>query len=203
MLPYQLGIPGDLGMRNLWCAVLLVLVAGAVAAAPAAQKPVKADDLLKAAKVKAVDKNKAIFVAFGASWCEACHQLETFLAAPEVSSILDKYFVFVNITYGELAAGHPEWDNPGADALMERFDGVNSRGAVSLPFVALLDQKGKLIANSKQPGKTQDPNANAGFPTEPEEIAWFLGMIRKGAPALTDEEAHVLQTGLRKAAVDQ
>ena len=203
MLPYKLSIPGDPRMRKALHAVLLVLLAGMAATTTGAQKQVKADDLLKAAKAKAVDKNKAIFMTFGASWCEACHRLETFLAAPEVSVILDKFFVFVSITYGELVAGHPEWDTPGADTLMERYDGVNSRGAVNLPFVALLDQKGKLIANSKPPGKTKDPNATTGFPTEPEEIAWFLGMIRKGAPTLTDEEAHVLQEGLRKAAADQ
>ena len=42
-----------------------------ITAATPAQKPPKAEDVLKEAKLRAAEKNKAIYLIFGASWCEA------------------------------------------------------------------------------------------------------------------------------------
>lgn len=165
-----------------------------------AQKNAKADDILKADKLKAADQNKTIFLIFGASWCEACHQFDTFLALPEVAAIFDRYFVVSELTFGEASAGHPDWDTPGADTLMLKYGGVSSVGTVGLPFIAIVDAKGKLIVNSIQPGKGKDAGAEAGFPTEPEEIRWFLSMLQKAAPAMTQDETHKIQAGLQKAA---
>lgn len=103
-----------------------------------AQKPSKADDVLKEAKVKAAASNKAIFLIFGASWCEACHQLDSFLALPEIAPIFEKYFVVARISFGEGAGGHPTWDNPGSDVLMVKYGGVSSQGEVGLAYHSLL-----------------------------------------------------------------
>ena len=75
---------------------LLISVAGA-----SAQKPPKADDVLRGAKFKAAASNKTIFLIFGASWCEACHQLEAFLAPPDIAPIFEKYFIVAKISFGE------------------------------------------------------------------------------------------------------
>jgi thiol-disulfide isomerase/thioredoxin len=170
--------------------------------ATATQKPPKAEDVLKGAKLKAAEKNKAIFLIFGASWCEPCHELDTFLAAPEVAAIFDKYFVIARISVGEGAAGHPDWDNQGSDYLMMKYGGVSSSGDAGLPFIALLDQKAKLIVNSNKPGKSKAGGAATGFPTEPEEINWFVSMLKKAAPAITEDETRTIQEGLRKAAAE-
>lgn len=177
----------------------VVIVLLMITAAAAAQKPPKAEDVLKDAKLKAADKNKAIYLIFGASWCEACHQLDSFLAAPEIAVIFDRYFIIAKVSVGEAAAGHPTWDNPGSDSLMMKYGGVTSGGEAALPFIVLLDQKAKLIVNSNNPRKGKTPSAGTGFPTEPDEIDWFLRMLRKAAPAITENETRAIQEGLRKA----
>ena len=189
-------------MWKLLKTVVVALLISTTTMAATAQKVVKADDVLKEAKAKAADQNKAIFLVFGASWCEACHQLDIFFALPKVAAILDKYFIVAKVTIGEGAAGHPDWDNPGSDTLLMKYGGMTSRGEASLPFIALLDQKAKLIVNSNRPVKNNAGGEGMGFPTEPEEISWFLGMLQKAAPAMTAEEAHIIQEGLREAAAE-
>jgi Thioredoxin-like len=178
-------------------ATLLLLSLGLSAAA---QKNPKADDLLKTAKAKALDDHKSIFLEFDASWCDACHQLDAFLNLPEVAAIFDKYFVVVTLTFGEGAAGHPDWDTPGADSQIEKYGGITSSGDTTLPFVAILDAKARLLANSNRPVKNPAAKSSIGFPTEPDDIKAFLSMLIKGAPDLTEDEAHKLQAALQKAA---
>lgn len=184
----------------MWKAFLAALVVLSLSACAAAQKNPKADDLLKAAKLKAADQHKSIFLTFDASWCDACHQLDLFLAYPEVAAIFDKYYVIVSLTYGEGAAGHPDWDTPGADEQLEKYGGVTSGGGVALPFVAILDAKARLIANSNRSDKKGAAASSVGFPTEPDDVKWFLSMLVKGASNMTEEEVHALQLALQKAA---
>jgi hypothetical protein len=80
-----------------------------------------------------------------------------------------------------------------------KYGGVTSGGEVALPFIALLDQKAKLIVNSNNPKKGKTASAGTGFPTEPDEIDWFLTMLRKAAPAITEDETRAIQEGLKKA----
>ena len=180
-------------------AVVLALLTGVATAA--AQTPPQADDVLKAAKMKAADQHKSIFLIFGASWCEACHQLDAFLTNPEVVAIFDKYFVVANVTFGEAAGGHAALDNPGSDSLIMKYGGLAPGGGeVSLPFIAVLEPSGKLIVNSNMPGKAKAA-ANGGFPIAEEETRWFLGMLKKGAPAITEDETGKIREALRAAVV--
>jgi hypothetical protein len=142
-------------------------------ATPAAQKPPKADDLLNAAKQKAADQHKSIFLIFGASWCEACHQLDAFLDNPEVVAIFDKYFVIAKITIGEGAAGHAALDNPGSDALIAKYGGLAPGGVVSLPFIAVLDPTAKLLVTSNMPGKRSHMATMVDFRFSPKRFAGF------------------------------
>ena len=185
--------------KPLQAAVMILLMS---AAATSAQKPLKADDILKGAKLKAADQNKVIFVIFGASWCDACHQLDSFLTLPEVAAIFDKYFVIAELTFGEGAAGHPDWDNPGADTLVLKYGGLSPGGDVSRPFIAILAPKAKLIVHSSPPEKAKAGSPAGGFPIEPAEIKSFLAMLQKAAPSMTDEEMHKIQDGLRKAVTE-
>lgn len=185
--------------RVLHVIAVVVLASASAFASPAIHK---ADDTLKAAKLKAAEQNKSIFLIFGASWCEACHQLDIFLALPDVAPIFDKYFVIARVTFGEAAAGHPEWDDPGSDSLVEKYGGIYQGGTVDLPFIALLDAKGKLIVNSAQPSRANSGSSGIGFPTEPADIQWFLTMLQKAAPAMNAAEVHKIQDGLQKAVAD-
>jgi thiol-disulfide isomerase/thioredoxin len=180
-------------------AAILLLMGVAMGAA---QKVQKADDVLKAAKQKAADQNKGIFLIFGASWCEDCHELDGFLAIPEMAEIFEKYFVVARLTVGEGAAGHPERDNPGSEFLISKYGGVSPGGDVDIPFIAILDVKANLLANSHKIGKGKGASGGTGFPTEPEDIRWFLGMLQKGAPAMTEDERHRIQETLQKSAAE-
>ena len=189
---------GDISMwKALRAAVALLLM---IVALPAVQKAPKANDILKAAKLKAADQHKTIFLIFGASWCEDCHQLDSFLGVPDIAAIFDKHFIVTKLTFGEALAGHPEWDNPGSDSLISKYGGLSRSGEVGLPFIAILDPKATLLANSNKPGKDQAASVGTGFPTDPEDIKWFLAMLRKSVPALTEDETHKMQDALGKPA---
>ena len=184
-------------MRKVVFVVLTLLVLGT---ATQAQKTQKAGDILKAAQAKATEEKKSIILVFGASWCEACHQLDTFLALPEISPIIEQYFVVAHVTFGEAVAGHPDWDTPGSDFLIAKYGGVASNGRVSLPFIAVVDAKARLLANSEF--TTKNDRESTGFPTEPAEINAFLSMLQKGAPTLTSDALHKIEAGLRQASAE-
>jgi thiol-disulfide isomerase/thioredoxin len=166
----------------------------------AGQKPQKADDVVKVAKAKASEQNKVIFLIFAASWCEACHQLDAFMQLPEVASVFEKYFIIAKVNVGEENGEHPQLNNPGSEELLMKYGGVSPGAEATIPFMAMLDQKAKLIVNSNKPGKKKPSDAGTGFPSEPDEISWFLEMLKKAAPAITPEETRIVQAGLRKIA---
>jgi thiol-disulfide isomerase/thioredoxin len=189
-------------MRKILHAVPILVL---LSASPllANNKILKAEDILKASQAKAADQHKTIFLVFTASWCEPCHQMETFLAYPEITAIFDKYFIVATLTFGEGTAGHPDWDTPGADSLVFKYGGLSPGGTIDLPFVAVLDARAKLIANSNQPGKARNPSGpTGGFPTQPNEINYFLSMLQKSAPAMTPDEMAKIQDALKRAATE-
>jgi hypothetical protein len=183
-------------------AALCVLILVFAVSAALAEKSQHAADILKTAQSKAADQKKSVFLVFGASWCEACHQLDTFLALSDVAPIIDKYFVVAHLTFGERAAGHPDWDTPGSDLLIAKYGGISPTGMVGLPFIAIVDAKAKLLANSAATTKSKSGSNDAGFPTDPEEIRSFLSMIQKGASTITTDELRKLEDGLHQAAAD-
>jgi len=184
-------------MRKVVVGVLAILLFSTIALA---QKPQKASDILKAAQSKATERNKSILLIFGASWCEACHQLDIFFGLPDIAPIIDQHFVVAHVIFGEGAAGHPDWDTPGSDTLVTKYGGLSSSGRVNIPFIVVMDAKARLLANSEP--ATKNDKESTGFPTDPVEIKAFLGMLQKGAPALTAEDVHKLENGLHLAAAD-
>ncbi len=169
-------------------AVLLLAVPGA-----GAGKPPRADAVLAEARAQAEQQHKNIFLIFGASWCSACHDLEAFLDQPQIQPVIAKYFVVVRLTTAEEFGGNPKLNNPGADKLIPKMGGVWG----SLPFFAFLDAKGDLIINSRRPMKKKGEDGNIGFPTQPQEIDWFMNMLRRGAPSLSADEARTIEASLQ------
>jgi len=105
----------------------------------------------------------------------------------------DGYFVIARLTVAEELGGNPQLNSPGAEKLILKLGGVLG----SVPFVAFLDPNGELIINSCRPVKNKADGGNIGYPDEPGEIDWFLSMLKKGAPALTLEDARVIEKLLR------
>ena len=181
---------GGLARRISLVALLIATLSGLRAAAGDA--PPSADQVLAEAKAEAASQHKGIFLIFGASWCGWCRRLEQFNHVPEVSAILDKTFVIVHLTVQE----HKEkaqLDNPGAQELMKSLGGQGG-----LPFFAFLDGDGKPIVTSNRPPEGQKGDTNIGFPGEPQEIAWFLTMMRKVVPSLSAGQVQVLEDQIHR-----
>lgn len=77
---------------------------------------------------------------------------------------------------------------------MEKLGGRNA----GLPFFAFVDPKGELIVNSKQPTASEPEGSNIGHPFAPEEIAWFMKMLNKAAPKMTQAEAQKIENWLKQ-----
>jgi hypothetical protein len=84
-------------------------------------------------------------------------------------------------------------DTPGGTALASQFGAKGN----SLPFFAFLDEHGELIANSYRPVPGKPVGANIGHPMEPEEVDYFMVMLRKAVPALSPSDTHLIEDYLR------
>ncbi len=158
---------------------------GPVLAAPPPPPPAAA--LLSAASTQAGKSGKTVFVGFHASWCGYCKRLHKILEQPEIRPIVDAHFEVVWLTVLE-RGDKKALENEGAMELLTRHSGGASP---TLPFVALLDPQGKLLASSI------GPRGNVGFPAVPHEVDHFVGMLKTAAPRLTAAELESLRKAFR------
>jgi len=160
-------------------AAFCVLTSSVFAEMPTAQK------VMDEAKAKASSEHKAIFLHFGASWCGWCKRLDAFLERPDIKAIFEKNFVPVKLVVQEKEKDKA-LENPGAEALLQKVGGPGG-----LPYSAFVSEKGALIVNSKRNGQ------NIGYPGAPEEIDWFIQMMKKAAPAMEEQDIKTIETALR------
>ena len=128
-------------------------------------------------------EHKAIFLHFGASWCIWCKRLDAFLDRPDVKPVFEKYFVPVKLVVQERDKA---LENAGAEDLLKKLG-----GPAGLPYFAFLDATGSSVATSKLDGQ------NIGYPGEPNEIDFFLQIMKKAAPTLSEEDRKTVETALR------
>jgi thioredoxin-related protein len=164
-------------------------------AAQAAQQRPSADQVLTVAKSAAAEQHKEIFLVFGASWCAPCHEMKKFMEDAKIRPILEKYFVMASLSIEEEHGKHPELNSPGGEKLVADFGGHDA----GVPFIVILDDKGQLLINSNRPVKGKRNGENVGYPALPVEIDWFMQMLRKTVPNLTEPDAHTIENWLRRA----
>jgi thiol-disulfide isomerase/thioredoxin len=152
--------------------------------------PPSADEVLVEARTKASLEHKAIFVHFGASWCGWCRRLDAWLETREMKPVFEKYFVPVKLVVQENEK-NKALENRGADAVLKRLG-----GPAGLPYLAFLDKDGKLVVNSMRPSSS-GAGENIGYPAQPQEVDWFVSMMKKAAPGMAEEDLKVLEASLR------
>lgn len=134
-----------------------------------------------AAAVKEAEKDgKAVFVHIGAEWCGWCKRLDALLENDTVGPIMRAHFVVVKLDQDTVA-----------DAKAFRA-GQGSTLDGGIPWYAALDASGKLVATSDA------PSGNTGYPARPEEIDWFLSVIKRAVPTMDASELGRLEAEVRR-----
>ena len=163
----------------------LILAMLSVITLPTQADAPTADQVLSLAEAKAATEHKAIFLHFGASWCGWCKRLDAFLDRPDIKPVFEKYFVPVKLVVQENEK-NKALENAGAADLLKQLGGPSG-----LPYSAFLDARGALIVNSKLNGE------NIGYPSQSEEVDYFVQMMRKAAPKMSQDDLKTIETALR------
>ena len=103
---------------------------------------------LEEALSRASSDDKRVLLTFGAPWCGWCHKLHDWMAQPEIAAILDRDFILTQIDVDRMTGGKD---------VMARFRPDASGG---IPWIAILDTKGKPLVTSDAPG------GNIGYPAQ-------------------------------------
>jgi hypothetical protein len=162
-----------------------------------AAKLPNADKILADARAKAGAQKKNVMLVFESSWCPPCQQFDKFIADQRIHNIFDQHFVLTTVAVGEEVGGNANKNNPGSAELLFTLGGVHF-GSTGVPFIFLIDPQGTIIVTSERPVAGQRIGDNIGYPTEPEEIEWFMKMIKKGAPSLSEADARAVEDWLLK-----
>ncbi|PUZ27111.1 Thioredoxin-like [Chitinophaga costaii] len=142
-----------------------------------AQTAPAATDVLKNAEAKAAKAHKNVLIIFHASWCHWCHEMDSAIADAACKPFFERSFVLEHLTVSE-SPQNKNLENPGADVLLKQYTNGKESG---IPFWVILDPKGNLLADSRQPGTGE----NIGCPTTAADVAQLKSILvktGKGSP---------------------
>lgn len=153
-----------------------------------------APELLAAGIEQARREGKRVFLHFGAPWCGWCHKLEDFLARKDISELMATDYVDVKIDNDRMT---------NAAEVTKKYRG-DAKGGI--PWFAILDPS--AAASSGADGKTEakvlatseSSKGNIGYPSAPEEIAHFIGMLKSTAKRMTPEQIAKIEKALKDSA---
>jgi thiol:disulfide interchange protein len=155
-----------------------------------------AGDLFARARAEANAEHKNVLAVFSASWCGPCKLYERFLEDPQMKAITEKALVIERFDVGERQGDSRHSDTPGGVALRKNLGAVGEPG---YPFLVMTGEGGNPIINSYRNG---DANANVGYPASPAEIDWYIVMLKRAAPTLSQDDLATTRAWLHKHASD-
>jgi thioredoxin-related protein len=158
---------------------LLLLFPILVAQPAFAQK--SASVIMKNAKHQAAVQNKDIFLIFHASWCGWCKRMDKEMNAPATKAFFNHHFLIKHITVLETKA-NKDLENPGGMKLLTKYNGQKA----GLPFWIILDQNGKLLADSFDAS-----GSNLGCPATKKEVAAFIHKLKQ-ATEITKKQQEII-----------
>ncbi|MFA5815536.1 MAG: thioredoxin family protein [Bacteroidales bacterium] len=176
----------------------LILSLNLMTGAFAQEKPLPAAKIMDDAYAQASKENKKVFIIFHASWCGWCHRMDSLMNVPETKAFFDNNFVIKHLVVQE-AKNKKNLENPGADEMMKKYHGAGT----GIPYWLIFDVKGKLLADSRMPAKDKKTGkkikANVGCPANPDEVEYFIKLLKKTTP-LKEAELAVIA---KKFALEQ
>jgi len=129
--------------------------------------------------VKAYDNakknDKKIFLIFEASWCSLCKKLYNKINEKEINEILSQEFIFQYLSVFETR--NKNLENSGAEKVLANYNGLES----GIPYWLILDENGKVLANSKFGVENEaliGNGINIGFPNSEKEIHSFIYKLK-------------------------
>jgi thioredoxin-related protein len=170
---------------------LLVMIAAACTAL--ANAPT-ASEMMAKAQAEAKATKKTVLVKFEASWCGWCKEFDKFLADPAMGKLMNDNFVIVHMVVQE-SDKNKALENEGGDAMLKEWGGEGS----GIPYLVVLDDKGKMLANSMELKADGTKVGNTGYPAADHEIAWFIKML-KTVPSMKDAQRAQIQKWLTEHA---
>jgi thioredoxin-related protein len=175
--------------------LLPVLLMAAVSSLLAQQAPPSAGEVMKEAFDAAVKENKKVFIMFHASWCGWCHKMDASLNDISCKKFFDDNFIIRHRVVFE-SKGKENFENPGALAMLTKYKGADQ----GIPFWLVFDKDGSLLADSKMPPGSVNPDKrylNTGCPASKEEVDYFIEVLKK-TTSLKEGELEVIRVRFRK-----
>lgn len=144
-----------------------------------------ATEILQQAESQARVQHKNIMLDFGASWCINCKLYNRMIDDPSIGTILRRHFVFITMNTGERPNDRHHANTPGGVAFESS---VGGKGA-GWPFLVILNASGQPLTDSNRPdSKSRSGKSNIGYPAAPEEVDWFITMLRRTTPTLSQRD---------------
>ncbi len=136
-----------------------------------------AESVLNQSYAQAAKEHKKVLLIFHASWCGWCKKMTASLNDPACKKMFDDHYVTVYLDVLE-HKGEESKENPGGLDVLKKYEAVDA----GLPFWLVLDDKGTTLATSAMPpagATTAKPADNVGCPTEPNEVEYFVKVLKQ------------------------
>lgn len=173
--------------KPVYMRLIFILLASFFFSATFGQVP-SASKIMNQARTEASASGKNIFIIFHASWCIWCHRMDSAMNEPEMKPLFEKNYIIKHLTVLE-SDNKKNLENPGAEEMLNEYHGKDQ----GIPFWLIFDKNGKLLADSRIPNPDGSGGSNTGCPAQPDEVAYFIKVL-KNTSSLKDLELNRIKT---------